>query len=808
MQVRSLDEGFLGSWHLGTVIACCPQRWWEVSYDYCLSDDWSDKLKENVPITVAADGLNGGGNNSNCSSYRGHIRPFPPDVAQDSWDLLYGLCVDVHYADAWWEGVIFDSRLGAQEREIFFPDLGDQLVANIRDIRISQEWIEGDGSWLRRGFWSFLKVIQKYEEQFSLPISVKQIWYDLRQKEGFRNTEWTCSNELLWEKMIFSTLSENLRIALSCILPPFDPQGQLAREQRAKIEFPEPPMITSTNASNRLCTVPDGSWQPVDLVPEPARFPDPFASYLVNQADQSSDSARMVLKKHMVYLGWKIESKFRCNLTRIRYTSPDGKYYYSLLQVCRAQCGKRELVSASSCEYAPENLITPARRSLSSSSSPSENSKVCKDPVSSEALICDGCDHTPAYCPQSVIDYYALQLEQLRSEVAEELRWKVKQELSAIGWTLSSRKRKGRDEMVYTSRGGMNYFSLRTACRGCMEECGMQELPSGAEDLVNTGEEVEMKFPSNKSSSSVGRGSSQKALLPLKTKKVESGRKLRRLKNEPTHHLRRQVKSSGALVKPKYEKERSRPTHAVKSSKKVQNIVPRSFPQSKKTVLSWLMDNDILLPRTKVYCRRDNCCSSLAEGRAHRDGIRCSCCNELFSLSGFISHSGCNFCSPAARIFLEDGRSLQDCQVQIYRKRSHLMEDPSDRMIHKSYEGRGPDNDYLCSVCHYGGDLILCDQCPSSFHKTCLGLEVIDILIFHEILDNFSCVFFLFLNTLLYFHCGLQDVPDGDWFCPSCCCGICGDGRLREEIGQSTDVSIVNCYQCERKCKINRYFLT
>jgi len=25
----------------------------------------------------------------------------------------------------------------------------------------------------------------------------------------------------------------------------------------------------------------------------------------------------------------------------------------------------------------------------------------------------------------------------------------------------------------------------------------------------------------------------------------------------------------------------------------------------------------------------------------------------------------------------------------------------------------------------------------------------------------------------------LKDVPDGDWFCPSCCCGICGKKKFR-----------------------------
>lgn len=40
-----------------------------------------------------------------------------------------------------------------------------------------------------------------------------------------------------------------------------------------------------------------------------------------------------------------------------------------------------------------------------------------------------------------------------------------------------------------------------------------------------------------------------------------------------------------------------------------------------------------------------------------------------------------------------------------------------------------------CSICRTGGELILCDNCPKSFHKECLKIK---------------------------------SVPEGDWFCPSC----------------------------------------
>ncbi|KAI3453866.1 hypothetical protein Pfo_010529 [Paulownia fortunei] len=59
----------------------------------------------------------------------------------------------------------------------------------------------------------------------------------------------------------------------------------------------------------------------------------------------------------------------------------------------------------------------------------------------------------------------------------------------------------------------------------------------------------------------------------------------------------------------------------------------------------------------------------------------------------------------------------------------------------------------------------MCDQCPSSFHFHCLGLK---------------------------------EVPDGDWFCPSCCCQICGQSRF-EKNGQVIDSSVLTCGQCEHR---------
>ncbi|XWS29921.1 hypothetical protein CRYUN_Cryun24cG0072100 [Craigia yunnanensis] len=70
--------------------------------------------------------------------------------------------------------------------------------------------------------------------------------------------------------------------------------------------------------------------------------------------------------------------------------------------------------------------------------------------------------------------------------------------------------------------------------------------------------------------------------------------------------------------------------------------------------------------------------------------------------------------------------------------------------------------DTICSVCHYGGGLIICDHCPCAYHLSCINLK---------------------------------DVPGESWFCPSCCCGLCG---LRDSKSDS-ELFTKACLQCTRQ---------
>ncbi|EEF32996.1 hypothetical protein RCOM_0623600 [Ricinus communis] len=96
---------------------------------------------------------------------------------------------------------------------------------------------------------------------------------------------------------------------------------------------------------------------------------------------------------------------------------------------------------------------------------------------------------------------------------------------------------------------------------------------------------------------------------------------------------------------------------------RVQQVVVAN--PSALTILTWLIDNNAVFPREKVYnCSRKGS-PPVAQGCIHRGGIKCNCCGKVYTLSGFEFHVSGKCSRSAAKIFLEDGRSLLDCQIQI-----------------------------------------------------------------------------------------------------------------------------------------------
>ncbi|XP_042510627.1 uncharacterized protein LOC122086021 isoform X2 [Macadamia integrifolia] len=444
----------------------------------------------------------------------------------------------------------------------------------------------------------------------------------------------------------------------------------------------------------------------------------------------------------------------------------------------------------------------------------------------------------PEFCPQAVKSYSEISLAEEKQKFLrnigiskDDLRLKARSHLSAIGWKFHYFTRKRIDgtlyrEMRYKAPNGKWYYSLRTACMACVEEGEIFENISTTEQLTRnmgtTGNPMG-SLALEKSSSPVIRMEFEDIVPPngqldssglLQSQNfVQCGETLDReirnhwkMRENGSFHLEsglfqsrakagshnRQCRKDGQEVSVLGKRKRGRPfftqklkkgntsviirrgnnldngypTRVLRSSKRARHVLVKSPPShTPRTVLSWLIDNDVVLPRAKVQymCRKDSC--PKAEGRITRDGIKCSCCQRVFTLSGFETHAGSTYGHPATCILLEDGRSLLDCQTEMlkHNKMKSFLTEPRERI-----KSNRPCyvNDIICSVCHYGGTLILCDQCPSSFHLGCLGLE---------------------------------DLPEGKWYCPSCSCCICGQSEFNENVEQFTEKTVLYCDQCERE---------
>ncbi|KAK2643605.1 hypothetical protein Ddye_025368 [Dipteronia dyeriana] len=858
VEVRSEEEGFVGSWHPGTVITCSKHRR-RVKYDHILKDDESGHWVEAVRVSSIIDGACNP-DASQCQK-RGFIRPFPPPFEFGICSLHYGLCVDAYYKEAWWEGVIFDHDDGSEERNVFFPDLGDEMRFKFDSVRITQDWDELTEKWHPRGTWLLLELIENYKQEYLIvPVSEKVIWYELRQKEGFEDKEWTSSERLLLEELMLEVIKFNNKFLADHLSQEFD-QHTPSTEQETHpllcdahavvpVENPEdsnainliypsiqksdqnqlmvpvsddvgPNMVLSTE-SDRSCdnnsdyahpqplvvlpSDPDGSsgistvknryrerfysrksnkihmdyksskrrkiaqWFP-DIVPGAEFCPDVITKYAqaVNRSQRNALS--MDVKKHLKHLNWKIEcQRDNKDLLRHRYLAPDGKCFNSLIIVClNLMDTSVKIPSSISRDDERVLCIAPDVLHRSLPERPEEDQvldiSLAVDSSLSNVLVVQ-----PEYNPQAIKDWYVHGIdENCKKDIRKsDLAIQARKHLSSLGWVFKYTTTGTMKRLYYYSPKGKCYYSLRSACKDILDG----KIDSKRHDSTCRAKKSTIVHDKVKDQSVSGVSSSAQCpcvFLPKKPRtkrKINSPLVIRLRANSNNASL---LKSSKALTTLGDDLVASRQTRGLRPNKRVRELkIPSASSKNPINVLSWLIDNDVVLPRQKVfYCSRKNR-RPMAEGKITQKGIKCNCCRKVFTLGAFKVHIGGVNSIPATHIFLKDGRSLLDCQYEALSNSNmnSFLGEQHDKL--KGNHQRGV-NDTVCSVCHYGGNLILCDGCPSSFHRKCIGLKCI---------------------------------PAGNFFCRSCCCGICGS-EFRDGFE-----NVPICYQCELKyhstCMVER----
>ncbi|KAL2584991.1 hypothetical protein AAZV13_14G160600 [Glycine max] len=796
VELKSVEEGFQGSWHPGTVVRCERQKR-HVKYDNILEDDGSKYLVDVVRVSAILDGL---GSSSDCSNECGFIRPLPPPLAFGERDLPFGLCVDVNYEEAWWEGVIFDHCNGTKERSVLFPDLGDEMKVGIHHMRLTQDWDEVTENWESRGKWVFLEMVEECEKESVVAVSFKQIWYDVRATKEFDDNikHWTCNVKELWRDLVKEVIGNYYVLTLEQVFPALNLPEDFFKETPESVEptdsiplqeeYDKDPLVDGASEKEIILqqepaspvqeimpeageVMPGASccgkkrkrgrsasiyWEP--LVLTNVEFcPDVINEYIHGCGSKTvRELLKTKVRKHLAYLGWKIEwaeDKYFPGRGRYRYKSPDDaqeqKVYTSIIQVLthmQMESNMNTVQPQIDHNRMHSTNDTNLSHLLSDLPPNDQDVDVCPPPKRKPSNVKVVVE--PEFCPQAVVKYY---LNASNKHWVDRGKWrlKAKKHLLAEGWTFDYPTKK-RKTTLYISPGNKWLGLLRGACRIHIKEKISEWTNSGM---------IPLNVPAINES---GEGHiDSENLLKILSQTLEKESEL--LTASPAsrsteNRNHRCTRNSKASMPKSHRKGLS--TRVLWSRKRVQKVsAPSPSHQRPRNVSSWLIDNSVVMSRCKVYCWAEGGRNSnVVEGRITYDGIKCSCCLKIYGLGGFVNHAGgSSDCRPSASIFLKDGRSILDCMIKAMH--DHRTREDMNRPCSDLCEG---ENDNICSVCQYGGELVLCDRCPSAFHSACLGLE---------------------------------DIPDGDWFCPSCRCGICRQTKIEG----TEDGDLLACIQCEHK---------
>lgn len=144
----------------------------------------------------------------------------------------------------------------------------------------------------------------------------------------------------------------------------------------------------------------------------------------------------------------------------------------------------------------------------------------------------------------------------------------------------------------------------------------------------------------------------------------------------------------------------------------------------KRNLISRMIDSKAIKEGWKVHYVKTRGRNNIFEGVITADGlIRCSCCNEPMGISRFLNHVG-GKSGSFENLCLDSGKPLiQLLESSWKRIESRVRYNLIDREKHK--------NDDSCGICGDDGELVCCDSCPSTFHKKCLGIKVITLVLFY-----------------------------------------------------------------------------
>ncbi|KAM0014471.1 putative histone acetyltransferase chromatin regulator PHD family [Helianthus debilis subsp. tardiflorus] len=370
------------------------------------------------------------------------------------------------------------------------------------------------------------------------------------------------------------------------------------------------------------------------------------------------------------------------------------------------------------------------------------------------------------------------------------LREKIKNMLFGAGWTIDYRPRRGRDylDSVYISPTGNAYWSITKAYDALKKEekngskDGGDFTPLPNEILSKLTRQTRKKIEKEIDGNRKNEGNSKKSKR-AKVKKLAQDKAIKLLERRPElescefdketprkHGLKKStIRTSSHMVQGERNRTMGRLTLLVRGYDTVLNsedngLDSHSGKVGKRTLLSWLTDSGMVSVGDKVEYMNLRKTRVMQEGWITEDGIHCDCCSKIITISRFELHAGSKLGKPFQNMFIKSGnKSLMQCLIDGWNK-----QEESERKGFHAVDVDGDDpNDDTCGKCGDGGDLICCDGCPSTFHLSCLDMQML---------------------------------PQGDWHCPNCACKYCERvGRHSTKASGRTGNSLLTCRLCEKK---------
>ncbi|GJZ92064.1 acyl-CoA N-acyltransferase [Tanacetum coccineum] len=320
------------------------------------------------------------------------------------------------------------------------------------------------------------------------------------------------------------------------------------------------------------------------------------------------------------------------------------------------------------------------------------------------------------------------------------LREKIKKMLFGAGWTIDYRPRRGRDylDSVYMSPSGTGYWSITKAYEALQKEeknsskDGKDFTPLPNEMLSKLTrqtrrkeEKVSLKNKKREGDSSKSKKAKVKVLKDVrkvsenKVKEVrEDSGEERPLKYDTPKKL---VGTKSHIIDERKNRALGRLALLVRGYDHGSNSEDNEEVYSgKRTLISWLIDSGMISIGEKVEYMNLRKRRVMEEGYITEDGIQCGCCSKTVTISRFELHAGSKLGQPFQNIYVKSGKSLLQCQIDAWNKQKE-----SERKGFHAVDIEGEDpNDDTCGLCGDGGDLICCDGCPSTFHLSCLDMQV------------------------------------------------------------------------------------